>query len=311
MKKFIAMVLCLVLAVTIVGCGKITYRIGITIPSDSTDDFVWSDEEISPNGRKITIYSCDELGDAEIILKPIEVKEENAYDEPVVIARGKSLTLNAEKGAWFKIGIRMLNNAVPGKVKYFEIKDIEVRISSEDVTAQENSVMHGRILEIADGNLSIEAGGKNYIVYDWMEYIPTGPSFEIGDEVEITYNGITSEENPSGLCGVSKIDLTHDEYIRKYGNEGNDEPLWDYPPMVMVNGELYIDTGKKSTVDGRCGNMDGQITSSVPQTEMPTENNQSNFGTGFGYQYGPTEGTIEIYINDTWWVYATEKIRNN
>lgn len=242
MKKLFAMVLCLVLAVTIVGCGKITYRIGITIPSDSTDDFVWSDEEISPNGRKITIHSCDELGDAEIILKPIEVKEENAYDEPVVIARGKSLTLNAEKGAWFKIGIRMLNNAVPGKVKYFEIKDIEVRISSEDVTAQENSVMHGRILEIADGNLSIEAGGKNYIVYDWMEYIPTGPSFEIGDEVEITYNGITLEENPSGLCGVSKIDLTHDEYIRKYGNEGNDD-LPDGALAICIDGVTYYGIG--------------------------------------------------------------------
>lgn len=173
-----------------------------------------------------------------------------------------------------------------------------------------DSVLYGRISEIADGNLLIEADGKSYIIYDWMEYIPTGPSFEIGDKVEITHHGIAPEEKPAGLYGVSKIDLTHDAYIRKYGNESSDEPLWDYPPMVMVNGELYIDTGKKSTVDGRCGNMDGQITSSVPQTEMPTENNQSNFGTGFGYQYGPTEGTIEIYINDTWWVYATEKVRN-
>lgn len=31
--------------------------------------------------------------------------------------------------------------------------------------------------------------------------------------------------------------------------------------MVMVNGELYIDTGHESTVEARCGVMDGEITS--------------------------------------------------
>ena len=28
--------------------------------------------------------------------------------------------------------------------------------------------------------------------------------------------------------------------------------------MVMVNGELYIDTGHESTVEARCGVMDGE-----------------------------------------------------
>ena len=38
-------------------------------------------------------------------------------------------------------------------------------------------------------------------------------------------------------------------------------------------------------IRGRCGNMDGEITSTVDGTEIPTEDNQSNFGSGFGYQY--------------------------
>jgi len=73
---------------------------------------------------------------------------------------------------------------------------------------------------------------------------------------------------------------------------------------VMVNDKLYYDTGKESTVVGRCGNMDGQITSTVDGTEIPTENNQSNFGTGFGYQYGSEENTIEIFMNEKWIVFA-------
>lgn len=79
--------------------------------------------------------------------------------------------------------------------------------------------------------------------------------------------------------------------------------------MVMVNGIVYLDTGYESMVDGRCGVMDGEITSAVNGNEKPTVNDQSNFGTGYGYQYGTSNGTIEIYINDKWWVFATEEAR--
>lgn len=54
--------------------------------------------------------------------------------------------------------------------------------------------------------------------------------------------------------------------------------------------------------------MDGKITSEVDGSEKPTEDNQSNFGTGYGYQYGSQEGIIEIYMNDKWMVFATEKV---
>ena len=48
----------------------------------------------------------------------------------------------------------------------------------------------------------------------------------------------------------------------------SDPPLeetheWDKIPMVMVDGKLYYDTGKESTISGRCGVMDGEITSTV------------------------------------------------
>lgn len=78
--------------------------------------------------------------------------------------------------------------------------------------------------------------------------------------------------------------------------------MWDRIPMVRVNGKLYYDTGKESTISGRCGNMDGEITSTVDGTEIPMEDNQSNFGSGFGYQYG-ADDTIEIYMNNKWFVF--------
>ena len=77
----------------------------------------------------------------------------------------------------------------------------------------------------------------------------------------------------------------------------------DLPPLVMVDGQLYQDTGRESTLTGRCGVLDGEITSAVPSQEVPFEDNQSNFGTGFGYQIGPEPDTIEVYLNETWMVF--------
>lgn len=73
--------------------------------------------------------------------------------------------------------------------------------------------------------------------------------------------------------------------------------------MVMVKGKLYFDTGRESTADSRCGMMDGEITSTVERWEEPTEDDQSNFGIGYGYQIGVEEGTIEVYMNGKWLVF--------
>ena len=77
----------------------------------------------------------------------------------------------------------------------------------------------------------------------------------------------------------------------KYANEETER--WDLIPMVMVNGELYLDTGHKSSKIERTDHFDEEITSEVDGSKQPTEDDQSNFGTGFGYQYGSQEGLIE------------------
>jgi hypothetical protein len=145
---------------------------------------------------------------------------------------------------------------------------------------------------------------------------------ENGDEIEISVDGV-AETYPAqaGVYSCTLIkkgtveDLDADE-IQALENLGWEFSLEastsDICPAIMVNGELYFDTGHKSTVTGRCGTMDGQITSECSSFETPSINNQSNFGTGYGYQYGGREGTIEILLNDgAWYVFATEDIKAN
>lgn len=80
-------------------------------------------------------------------------------------------------------------------------------------------------------------------------------------------------------------------------------------PMVMVDGVLYLDTGIYSTPSFTNRTYDGEITSAVRASEKPTQNNQSNFDTGYGYVIGSLDGTIEIEMNGKWRIFATEKVR--
>ena len=92
--------------------------------------------------------------------------------------------------------------------------------------------------------------------------------------------------------------------------EADPDVVWVYPEMVMIDGEMYLTTGMESTVNPRWAGYDGKITSTVSGSERPTENDQSNFGTGYGYQFGEMEGTVEIEINGKWLIFATEEVRH-
>lgn len=50
-------------------------------------------------------------------------------------------------------------------------------------------------------------------------------------------------------------------------------------------------------------NTEGEATKFIDEfLSMLTEDNQSNFGSGFDYQYG-ADDTIEIYMNEKWFVF--------
>ena len=67
------------------------------------------------------------MGDTEVVLKPIEVKEEKTY-EPTYLTPGMPVEMDAEKGAWFKIGVSMQNPTDTDRIVYVEVEGVEVRI---------------------------------------------------------------------------------------------------------------------------------------------------------------------------------------
>ena len=176
-------------------------------------------------------------------------------------------------------------------------------IQIEGFSNEAHQVFQAEILEIHDGNYLVKPveGSWELNSADRIE-VPIrnahpSPEPEIGDVIEIEYSGEILETYPARIADVYGIKVI------------KQTETWDLIPMVMVNGTLYLDTGHESKIEARCGVMDGEITSQVDGNKQPSVDNQSNFGTGYGYQYGATEGTIELFMNGKWWIFATEEAR--
>ncbi len=134
MKKFLAVVLVLIIVLAFAACGQQTeFEIGITIPAHTTkdfsyqEDFIFSEEEISPKGGKIIITAGKGLGDTQVVLMPVDVKKENAY-EPTYLTPGMPVEMKAEKGGWFKIGVAVNNDSDEDTTVYVNVKGVAVRI---------------------------------------------------------------------------------------------------------------------------------------------------------------------------------------
>ena len=130
--------------------------------------------------------------------------------------------------------------------------------------------------------------------------------------VESKYDVIFVEQAGSGYLFQSKthtVIMTGEVYLRYYNiwevSIKQKAELHDLIPMVMIDGDLYLGTGKESDINARCGVMDGKITSTVSAQETPTQNNQSNFGNDFEYQH-VDQNNIDIVINGKWMRFKKE-----
>ena len=75
---------------------------------------------------------------------------------------------------------------------------------------------------------------------------------------------------------------------------------------VILEGVIYYDTCTVSGTDAKAA-PDGTITSTVDSDSFPTEDGQSNFGTGYAYRYGSENGTLEVQIDGEWWIFAANQ----
>lgn len=71
--------------------------------------------------------------------------------------------------------------------------------------------------------------------------------------------------------------------------------------LIRVDGSLYYDTGKASSLVPRCGTLDGSLENSAGEFEVPKGDNESNFETS-GYQ-NVTSITKEVPLDGNWRIF--------
>ena len=297
----LAVIACVIVAVCFLTNPKQdSYTLRIVVPAGSQEEFVYTDEEVSTVRNSIKIWSGDGLGDTEVLLSPVNETTETGYTA-TYLTPGMPVEFDAEKNTWFRIGVNIQNSTDEDIWVYVEVENVAVRISDE--STPDRMRFEAEILEIYDGNYLVKPveGSWELNSADRIE-VPIrnahpSPEPEIGDVIEIEYSGEILETYPARITEVFSIRVV------------KEAETWALIPMVMVNGTLYLDTGYESDAIERTDHFDGEITSQVDGSERPSVDDQSNFGTGYGYQYGKTEGTIELFMNGKWWIFATEEAR--
>ena len=231
------------------------YQIRITIPAGSTEAFCYSDEEISPKGNTLTFYAGEGLGDTEIALLPVEVREENAYDEPAYITPGMPVKMDVEKGAWFKIGVNVQNTTDESMDVYVSVKNVEVRIASvkevgdsslstEQTPGEENAAQQ-EYISLQAGEMPVKNDTiQNIMLYEQPEAdkvcIKVQPSM-IRENAYYYY--IPTDKDQEWLSAqVEALDLEGQPFDRRW--EGHKERGWqiiynDMEIRVFEGGYLY------------------------------------------------------------------------
>lgn len=93
--------------------------------------------------------------------------------------------------------------------------------------------------------------------------------------------------------------------IEKFEPEETEEIKFDRRPMVRVGDAIYLDTNNEINTDNKNIEIEGTITSRVPQSEIPVENNQANVDI-IGSSYSKYGEDIIVNINDKWYLFKKD-----
>jgi len=204
----------------------------------------------------------------------------------VPIIEYEKLVSNLENRGFLVVGEDVEEDILLGQRKWLTINDEENLSVYLYKTSEE---MEEDASYIHEGGTSY-SNGKNEVEISWISY----PHFYKNGNIIVLYVG-ESQEIINALEEI--VGLQFAGKPKEY--------LSDRRPIVMINGELYFDTNRESDINGRCGVMDGEISSTVDISEIPTQDNQSNFGDGYEYQF-VDENSIDIFMNKKWMRFEKE-----
>lgn len=136
MKKYFLVVVPIVALATVLvwwiwGQGK-SCTIHVTIPAGTTgefvsiEDFIYSNEKISPRKKQLILKAIDVPNRTEFVLQPMEETEDGS--RRTWFDNGQPLIIDVEKGAWYTIGIALQNPTDEDIVVGIHVENVKVKM---------------------------------------------------------------------------------------------------------------------------------------------------------------------------------------
>ena len=220
----IAMLAGLIVSVCFLTNPLKKHEIRITIPAGSTAPFYYSDEEISPAKSTMEFLVGQDVGDSEIVLKPIEVKDEIKY-QPTYITPGMPVELEVEKGGWYRIGLNIQNTTTEDIDVYVTVYDVEeVRIANS-----QDGESASEMAELLAGDVAyyLELSEADRVFEDMSENRKSEILAEYGNLLE-EYTFVareTADGKSAYLTGYYKGDIEQNPLCKMYTTEYGDGSL--------------------------------------------------------------------------------------
>lgn len=105
MKRLFTWVILVGLVLAMTACGGQGEEITIRIPAHTPMGAVYADTQICSTGQKVTIRMEPGSTDTAVFLKPVE-EQHPQTPEGTYLTGGAPVTLDAQRGVWYRVGIR-------------------------------------------------------------------------------------------------------------------------------------------------------------------------------------------------------------
>ena len=172
----------------------------------------------------------------------------------------------------------------------------------DEDNVSDDSVTFGAVIyQVMDDTILVRSVDKPDDVNSGQMYYVSlkdidSKELQVNQCAEITFDGLVLETYPAQIT-ASRINIVGvtdniDGIINKEIFNSDVKPA----QIVRLDDALYYNTYTESDITGRCGMMDGYIDKTISKSEIPVENNQSNFGTDYSYQW-VDDSNVDIYID--------------
>ncbi|WRS28485.1 M56 family metallopeptidase [Oscillospiraceae bacterium MB08-C2-2] len=213
------------------------------------------------------------------------IKNVLSYKEPafwVILAAAVAVT---------GVIVGLISNPKDKNITFVGVNAIILEIDKDTPSMTVEGIDENSVI----GNRCIVTWKKDALITLATNSKPTQLSiddFSVGDSVVLFIDGL--QESYPARATASSIQLQPSGAME----------LVALRPMVMINGALYLDTGKESPL-GAAHQVDGTIKTSVSPNKKPAEHEQSNFGF-VGSEYVLGSDFVQVKIDGKWIVFEAE-----